>query len=317
MMFPLVACDAELEEDPTLYAPPGFVEVSVDEVVALFADRSEVVVIDVSPVEYQGAIAGAIPFPQDLGEARAQLARLDPDKDYLIVSAVEVDGALAAELLAANVIGTVYLFEGDDQYWNDAGLHLPSTYLSPSVTLLQQAVMDSDSPDQGATRLVPHIYAETEVDAETAKSIIEEMEGVRIIDVSPNSDAGYFPDAESFPYTAMGFVNPLLLMQDKEAPYLVHSQEDAVARVAARALVGNGFKQVFLTKGNVGAPGVLVDTETQDLSTAPHQHDPSSVPDELVRDVPDESEKYAQEIVWDLNAPQPDPVGPPAGDLPD
>jgi rhodanese-related sulfurtransferase len=314
LMVPLVACDAVLEDEPSLYTQPRFVEVSVDDVVALFADNSEVVVIDVSPMEYQGAIVGAIPFPSDLAEAREQLLALQAERDYLIVSAVEVDGAVSAELLAAATVGNVYLFEGDDQYWNDAGLYIPPSHISPPGAVLSTETVIPENLVNGAIGEFTLFYSYTEVDVETAASLIEEMDGLRIIDVSPNYAAGHIPGAESFPYNGMGFVNPVLLMLDKETPYLVYGQAEVMSKVAARAMVANGFKQVFRMQGNIlawEAAGFPVEMAKLQIYDAPRPGDQFLVPKEVVRDIADDAPNYVEEIVWDVNVAPPPPDPPP------
>jgi rhodanese-related sulfurtransferase len=314
LLLPLVACDAVLEDEPSLYTQPGFVEVSVDEVVALFADDSEVVVIDVSPIEYQGAIVGAIPFPSDLAEAQEQLQALDGERDYLIVSAVEVDGAASAELLAANTIGNVYLFEGDDQYWNDAGLYVPPNHVDPPGTVLSTAAIKPDNLRLGAIAEFTQFYAYTEVDVETAASLMEEMDGLRIIDVSPNYAAGHIPGAESFPYNGMGFVNPILLKLDPETPYLVYGQAEVMSKVAARAMVANGFKQVFRMAGNIvawEAAGFAVEKAKLEIYDAPRPGEQLIIPKGIARQSALDGPNYVEEVIWDVNVSPPPPDPPP------
>ncbi len=86
-----------------------------------------------------------------------------------------------------------------------------------------------------------------------------------------------------------------------------------MSKVAARAMVLHGFKQVFRMKGNITAweaAGFPVEKATLEVLDAPRPGDELAIPEEVVRDFADDGPSYVEEIVWDVDVTPPDPTFP-------
>jgi len=92
----------------------------------------------------------------------------------------------------------------------------------------------------------------SDVDAATAKMMIDTMPELVVIDVSPVWDQGHLPGAVSLPLGS-GALDQAIPTLDKNTPYLVYCHGDEPSMRGASKLVAAGFGMVYRLAGNYAA----------------------------------------------------------------
>ena len=91
-----------------------------------------------------------------------------------------------------------------------------------------------------------------EVDTAEAKSLIETMPKLLVIDVSPYFSDGHIPGAKNHPI-GDGSLDEAISSLDRSRPYLVYCHADDPSISGAEKLVEAGFYQVYRLEGNYQA----------------------------------------------------------------
>jgi rhodanese-related sulfurtransferase len=83
-----------------------------------------------------------------------------------------------------------------------------------------------------------------------AKELMETIEDLVVLDVSPKFAEGHLPNAINIYISELeSRLNEL----DKDKPYLVYCHVDSVSKQGAQILVDNGFAEVYRLEGNYAA----------------------------------------------------------------
>lgn len=85
-----------------------------------------------------------------------------------------------------------------------------------------------------------------------AKELIDTVEDLVVIDVSPHYDNGHLPGAIHY-YLGDGSLDAAIPTLDKSKTYLVYCHVDSVAIAGAQRLIDAGFTKVYRLEGNYGA----------------------------------------------------------------
>lgn len=83
-----------------------------------------------------------------------------------------------------------------------------------------------------------------------AKELMETMEDLVVLDVSPKYAEGHLPNAINI---YIGELENRIGELDKDKPFLVYCHVDSVSQQGAQILVDNGFKEVYRLEGNYAA----------------------------------------------------------------
>ncbi len=92
----------------------------------------------------------------------------------------------------------------------------------------------------------------TDVTPDEAKKLIETVDNLVIIDVSPLYASGHIPDAINF-YVGDGSLDAAIPTLDMNVPYLVYCHSDSASISGAVKLIEAGFETVYRLEGNFGA----------------------------------------------------------------
>ena len=88
-----------------------------------------------------------------------------------------------------------------------------------------------------------------DVSAPEAKTLMDTVPGLVIIDVSPAFRKGHLPGAVNYPL-GDGTLENTLPSLDRAQPYLVYCHNDTAAIKGAQKLIDAGFPKVYRLKGN-------------------------------------------------------------------
>lgn len=91
-----------------------------------------------------------------------------------------------------------------------------------------------------------------DVTPEEAKNLIDTVDGLVIIDVSPLYNSGHIPGAINY-YVGDGSLDKAIPTLDMEVPYLVYCHSDSASISGATKLIEAGFEMVYRLEGNFGA----------------------------------------------------------------
>jgi rhodanese-related sulfurtransferase len=99
----------------------SYMDISVEEAKKMIDDKSELVVVDVSPKYAEGHIPGAVNYYVGDGSLDEAIPGLDKEADYLVYCHVDSASILGAQKLIDAGFKSVYRLEGNYQAWVDAG----------------------------------------------------------------------------------------------------------------------------------------------------------------------------------------------------
>jgi len=91
-----------------------------------------------------------------------------------------------------------------------------------------------------------------DVSAEEAKELIDSMDDLVVIDVSPNYANGHLPGAVNY-YVGDGSLDEAIPELDMTGTYLVYCHAESASRQGAQKLVDAGFENVYRLDGDYSA----------------------------------------------------------------